>query len=250
MELNRKPYQGVWNIVRFNRPFYVVAGMVILLVIGVAGYFSGLFFYFLLAAALAAFVGIFVSLLVSHYIYDRSALYYFDWLDGLDFPKAGSGLTVNAGFDETTEILQHKFPSLRMAMADFYDPRLHTEPSIERARKIYPPKLEVQKVNTSELPYSDRQFDIIFVLLSAHEIRNPKERVLFFSELKRVLRDGGKIIVMEHLRDLPNFLAYTIGFFHFYSHAAWNKCFELAELKLDREEKQTAFISLFILTKK
>ena len=46
MELNRKPYQGVWNIVRFNLPFYVVAGMVILLVIGVAGYFSGLFFLF------------------------------------------------------------------------------------------------------------------------------------------------------------------------------------------------------------
>ena len=250
MELNRKSYQGVWNIVRFNWPFYVVAGIVILLVIGIAGYFSGLIFYFLLAVALAAFVGMVVSLLVSHYIYDRSRLYYFDWLDGLDFPKVGSAVTVNAGFDETTEILQHKFPSLRFAMADFYDPRLHTEPSIERARKIYPPKPEVQKVNTAELPYCDHQFDIIFVLLSAHEIRNSKERDLFFSELKRVLRDGGKIIVMEHLRDLPNFLAYTIGFFHFHSRAAWIKSFELAELKLEWEEKQTSFISLFILTNK
>lgn len=250
MEIIRKPYQGVWNIVRFNWPFYVVAGFVILLVIGIAGYFSGLIYYFLLAAAFAAFFGMAVSLLVSHYIYDRSRLYYFDWLDGLDFQKAGSALTVNAGFDETTEILQHKFPSLRFSMADFYDARLHTEPSIERARKIYPPKPEVQKVITSDLPYGDQQFDIIFVLLSAHEIRNPKERVLFFSELKRVLCEGGKIIVMEHLRDLPNFLAYTIGFFHFHSHAAWTKCFELAELKLEREEKQTAFISLFILTKK
>ncbi len=250
MELNRKSYQGVWNIVRFNWPFYVVAGIVILLVIGIAGYFSGLIYYFLLAAALAALGGMLVSLVVSHYIYDRSGLYNFEWLDRLNFPKAGSALTVNAGFDETTEILQHKFPSLRFTMADFYDARLHTEPSIERARKIYPPKPEVQKVNTSDLPYGDQQFDIIFVLLSAHEIRNPKERVLFFSELKRALHDSGKIIVMEHLRDLPNFLAYTIGFFHFHSHAAWIKCFELAELKLEREEKQTAFISLFILTKK
>jgi hypothetical protein len=65
-----------------------------------------------------------------------------------------------------------------------------------------------------------------------------------------VLRDGGKIIVMEHLRDLPNFLAYTIGFFHFHSRAAWIKSFELAELKLEWEEKQTSFISLFILTNK
>jgi hypothetical protein len=250
MELKRKPYQGVWNIVRFNWPFYVVAGFVILLVIGIAGYFSGLIYYFLLAAALAACVGMLVSLVVSHYIYDRSRLYDFDWLDGLNFPQAGSALTVNAGFDETTSILQHKFPSLRFSMADFYDPHLHTEPSIERARKIYPPKPEVRKVNTADLPYNDQQFDLLFVLLSAHEIRNPKERILFFSELKRVLRDGGIIIVMEHLRDLPNFLAYTIGFFHFHSHAAWIKCFELAGLKLEREEKQTAFISLFILTKK
>lgn len=109
MELKRKPYQGVWNIVRFNWPFYVVAGFVILLVIGIAGYFSGLIYYFLLAAALAACVGMLVSLVVSHYIYDRSRLYDFDWLDGLNFPQAGSALTVNAGFDETTSILQHKF---------------------------------------------------------------------------------------------------------------------------------------------
>jgi hypothetical protein len=59
--------------------------------------------------------------------------------------------------------------------------------------------------------------DQIFVLLSAHEIRDRQERAIFFSRLKESLKSEGSIVVLEHLRDLPNFIAYTIGFFHFFS---------------------------------
>jgi hypothetical protein len=53
---------------------------------------------------------------------------------------------------------------------------------------------------------------------------------------------------VEHLRDPANFLAYTIGFLHFYSRATWRAAFRGAGLHLLREQKLTPFISAFILS--
>ena len=41
----------------------------------------------------------------------------------------------------------------------------------------------------------------------------------FFRELKRVLAPGGRVIVTEHLRDLANIAAYSIGAWHFHQRA-------------------------------
>jgi ubiquinone/menaquinone biosynthesis C-methylase UbiE len=72
--------------------------------------------------------------------------------------------------------------------------------------------------------------DYIFLIFAAHEIRNEAERTSFFKQLKNVLKDDGKIIVTEHQRDLPNFIAYTIGFFHFYTNKTWKKIFTQSAL--------------------
>ena len=53
----------------------------------------------------------------------------------------------------------------------------------------------------------------LFLLLAAHEIRNDEERVNFFKQLKNVLSPAGKIIVVEHQRDIYNFMAYNFPYF-------------------------------------
>ena len=83
--------------------------------------------------------------------------------------------------------------------------------------------------------------------VSAHEIRDENERVVFFEELKRSLKVNGKIVVTEHLRDVPNFLAYTIGFFHFHSKSSWMRTFRRANLKVLQEAKITPFLTTFVL---
>jgi ubiquinone/menaquinone biosynthesis C-methylase UbiE len=95
----------------------------------------------------------------------------------------------------------------------------------------------------------DNSADKIFIIFAAHEIRNVQERIEFFKELRRVLKPTGEIIITEHLRDIPNFLAYNIGFLHFYSKPTWLHIFKLAELTLKNEQKITPFISTFTLTK-
>ena len=49
----------------------------------------------------------------------------------------------------------------------------------------------------------------------AVEIRNEDEKKLFFKEVCRVLEAEGRVHVVEHLQDLPNFLAFNLGFFSF-----------------------------------
>jgi ubiquinone/menaquinone biosynthesis C-methylase UbiE len=85
--------------------------------------------------------------------------------------------------------------------------------------------------------------------MSAHEIRDQEERIQFFKEINRVLTTDGSVVIVEHLRDIPNLLAYTVGVFHFFSKKNWLKSFSTADLYLQKEIKITAFVSTFILTK-
>jgi hypothetical protein len=47
--------------------------------------------------------------------------------------------------------------------------------------------------------------------------------------------------MVEHLRDFPNFLAFSVGFTHFFSKRVWKKAFEKAGsfLRLCRKTKFT-----------
>lgn len=249
MELKRKPFQGVWNIIRFNWHFYLLSIGAILLTLLLIYFIDEPYRFYLKVMCLLVVGTTLISLLVSFYVYDLSGLYNFEWLDQLDVSAQNKIVNINAGFDETSVLLKEKFKNSELIVFDFYDPSKHTEISIERARKAYPPYPGTIQVETSNIPLTDNLVDFIFVILSAHEIRNIEERIVFFKGLNRSLKPKGQIIVVEHLRDLPNFLAYNIGFFHFHSKNAWGKTFEGAELEILKELKITPFISTFILKK-
>ncbi|MEC5142451.1 methyltransferase [Chitinophaga sp. 212800010-3] len=241
--MNRKPFQGIWNIIRFNWHFYVIA--LLLLAAGVCfrQYFPVLLLLWLLIVSLL------LSLTVSWYIYDASGLYDLQWLD---IPENGARLlmvNINAGFDETSHLLAGKYPDARWKVFDFYDPEKHTEVSIRRARKAYAAYPGTQQMRTDGIPLDTASADVIFLLLAAHEIRDHGERSGFFTELARGLHEQGKIIVLEHLRDTRNFIAYNIGFLHFFSREQWQQTFEASGLRVTAEQKITPFLSAFILQK-
>jgi SAM-dependent methyltransferase len=249
MEAVRKPFQGVWNIVRFNWPFYVWAlifSFLILVIVNMTPEPYRIFGYLIGVGIVLVFS---ISLLVSWYVYDLSNLYDLNWAKDLSIRKGNRLVNIHAGFDEYSFLLEKKFPGTSLTVFDFYDPLKHTEASIQRARKAYPPFPGTLGINTTKVPLQKSEVDHIFVLLSAHEIREQEERICFFKELGRIVKPGGEIIVVEHLRDTANFLAYTIGFFHFHSKATWLKTFQRAELKIKQEKKITPFISIFIIQK-
>lgn len=245
METIRTPYQGISNIIRFNWHFYVIAfGTASSLFVASYLLQHHLLFYLLAGAITCTTI---ISLWASYYIYDVSSLYQLDWLNS-DKTDALI-LNINAGFDETSRLIEEQYPQATVLALDFYDPQKHTEVSIKRAREAYPPFLGTQKIDTHQLGMEDNSVDKIILMLAAHEIRNEEERIRFFQELKRVLKPSGRIYVTEHLRDTANFMAYTIGFLHFHSKKTWFTTFRKAGLALNTELKTTPFISTFILHK-
>jgi SAM-dependent methyltransferase len=164
-------------------------------------------------------------------------------------PAAPFILNIHAGLDEFSAPLGARYPAAQLEVLDFYDPALHTEPSIRRARKAYPLHPGTKAVSTSALPVGDASADLIILALAAHEIRDDAERATFFRELARALKADGRVVVTEHLRDLPNFLAYNIGAFHFLPRSSWYRVFEQGGLELIREQKHTPFITTFVLRK-
>jgi ubiquinone/menaquinone biosynthesis C-methylase UbiE len=249
MDYIRKPFQGVWNIIRFNWHFYILSFSFLLFIMLLTNYVNETATFYLHLFCILIALPIFVSLLVSYYVYDLAGLYELHWINESRNDEIRKIVNINAGFDETSVLLKEKFKCSELIALDFYDPLKHTEVSIKRARKAYPAYFKTQQVTTIKLPLEDNSVDKVFVIFSAHEIRDETERMAFFNELKRILKPKGKIIITEHLRDTSNFLAYNIGFFHFYSKSTWLKIFKSAELNIQKEEKFTSFISIFTLTK-
>jgi ubiquinone/menaquinone biosynthesis C-methylase UbiE len=250
MEQIRKPFQGVWNIIRFNWHFYVLSIVFVLFVVLLNNYLKGFLHFAINVMLCLILLTTFISLFISWYIYDLSDLYKLSWLkESIASETPIKIININAGFDEMSTLLQDKFRNATLQVFDFYDEQKHTEVSIKRARKAYPSFPGTIVIKTNHLPLQDNSVDIIIAFLAAHEIRNDNERILFFKELIRVLKSGGHIIVTEHLRDTANFFAYNIGFFHFHSKATWINTFKASGLRIEKEKKNTPFISTFILAK-
>lgn len=245
----RKPFQGVWNIIRFNWQYYVLSAVAIVALLLLRNNLPAALRAAAIVLVLLIVISTFISLAVSFFIYDLSNLYKLTWLDKMQIISGSKIVNINAGFDETSNLLKSKFANADLTVLDFYDQTKHTEVSIKRARKAYPPYPNTQQTSTTHLPLQDNSADNVFAILSAHEIRNDEERVSFFKEINRVLSVTGQIIVTEHLRDRANFLAYNIGFFHFHSKTTWLKTFQSAGLKVASEIKITPFITTFILCK-
>src|ERR1700704_790809 len=110
MEIKRRKFQGVINILSFNRHFYVFGLSVLALLFASRLFFnwSDTIFWLIIIAFL---YGLLMPLIVSAYVYDFSGFYDFNWLNNQIKDDKGLKLIVNinAGFDETSFIIKNKF---------------------------------------------------------------------------------------------------------------------------------------------
>lgn len=246
MEVKRKKYQGTFNILYFNQHFYIGGLLVLALVLisPLFQYWPAWLYPITIGSLLYALL---IPLFVSAYIYDFSGYYTLDWLqmESLEHKEGKLLVNIHAGFDETSFTLQKKFPNSELKVFDFYQPLRHTEPAIIRARNRTMSYPGTAPINSTRIPLPDKSADLIFLLMAAHEIRNPEERVQFLSECHRVCRQDGEVILVEHLRDLPNFLTFSVGFTHFYSKQHWRNNLEKAGFSSIEQSRFTPFLSIF-----
>lgn len=237
------------NIILFNWPFYLAAGIVFF--VSLAGLFA-IDVAMAKLACLLALAGagyfIFVSLGVSHLIYDRSDLYRWKWLDRA-LKEAGNGQSVfcHSGLDEASEAIRERISPDTWITLDHFDAEQMTEPSIQRARRLCPPAPGTVPARFDGWPVAPVSTDVIFGLLAIHEFRSEDERGRWFGEALRCLRPQGRIILVEHLRNGANFLAFGPGFLHFHSAASWKRCWERAGLRAADEFPITPWLRAFVL---
>ncbi len=249
--LSRNKYAGVLSILKYNWHFYA-ASLCALIAIAALLWFVPLprAWQALLigAAALTAFWSL-SSLLVSYYVYDYRGVTRWNWLPAtLSFPPQ-HWLNIHSGLDQSTLILTQFFPNTRYTVVDIYDPHEMTEPSIARARKLDPSPQPAVAAKLDALPLPDSDRDTLFLLFAAHEIRHPALRTKFFLESARVLANPGQLLLVEHIRDWRNFVAFGPGFLHFHSRQEWLRLAHEAGLTVQHEHHVTPFVRCFLMTK-
>jgi SAM-dependent methyltransferase len=238
---------GMAKIARFNWPWYAAAGAVIATGIGVTQMGLLVGWPALVAAMAMGAAGFWtcLSLLVSHYVYDRSPVARGGWLMPLAPARMRRVAIFHAGHDEASRLTLALLPEADVQTFDFHDRARDGSPSLERARSAA--SRAAQPVAAASLPLAAGTVDLALIVFAAHEMRDAGERASFFRELRRVLAPAGRTLIVEHLRDGWNLLAYGPGVFHFLSRRTWMRSFAAGGLALMREFSCTPFVRVFEL---
>jgi SAM-dependent methyltransferase len=244
---SRTPYQGVVQIFQFNRPYYLGGAVTVVVALLASPFLHSAWRVALLVGIVPAVFWLASSLIVSHYVYDRFPLYDLNWIARVIGKTPGKWINIHCGFDETSELLSAIFPEADRCVVDIYDAQVMTEGSIRMAQGRMKDDIPLVTGRYDALTFNAGSFDAAFLIFAAHELRRHDQRVKLFREVARILAPGRDLILMEHSRDLWNFLAFGPGVLHFFSQNAWRKAASEAGLILRTEFSMTRFIHVYHL---
>jgi SAM-dependent methyltransferase len=241
--------QGVLQILRFNRQFYLmtISGVSVAFVVAVR--VLPVARALLLAGCSLALFWTCSSLLTAYYVYDRFPLYELSWFARLLRETPRKWANIHSGLDETSHLLYAMFPSVEGWVLDIYDAQEMTEHSIKEARRMHSSPVEAIPARWTSLPLGSETIDAVLLMFAAHELRHHEARVQLFREVARVLNKDGEVALVEHTRNWVNFLAFGPGFLHFFSSRAWRQAARAARLRVRTEISLTPFVRVFMLSK-
>lgn len=241
-------YAGVLKIMRFNWPWYVGALLVTAVTLGalMARTFPEPWATIAWLLVAVADTWLLLSLVVSHLIYDRSTVARGGWLDAEAAKEAAAEVAIfHLGQDEASAQAARTLPSANRQTFDVFDQTHSGSPSLRRARALAGQRSTPAALD--RLPLADNSIDLGLVIFAAHEIRLDGTRAMFFRELARLIRPTGRVLVVEHLRDGWNLLAYGPGAFHFLTRRTWLQTFAQAGLRVTQETSLTPWVRRFEL---
>jgi hypothetical protein len=242
------PWAGALQILRFNWPDYL-AGLGVCALCALVLCWSRFAAWRLPAAAALAVTAylLVASLAASHWIYDRSALA--DWGFVPDWLKSPPGrwMLIQTGFDSTHGQVAGRLPPSPLPVLDLYGTLGVDGGSVRRARQLA--ERDGLGPFVTALPQNAASVDAFLAIFALHEIRDRATREEFFRAMTHALVPGGRLLLVEHLRDWRNFLAFGFGFVHFLSESDWRRAAGAARLREVRTARITPFVRVFLWEK-
>ena len=240
----RAPWSGALQIIRFNWPTYLLGAGAVAAGLGALA-IPGLPRAAVLLALLPASFWLIASVLVSHWVYDLSPLADWAWLPGWLAVTPGRWILIQTGFDSTHGQVAERLPTKPAAVVDLYGRPGVGGGSVRRARA----ENAAEAGSVGALPEAPAACDTVLAIFSLHEIRAPEARVDYFKTILRALAPGGRLVLVEHLRDWRNFAAFGPGFVHFHSEREWRRCADAAGFRLEKSTSVTPFVKAFCWSK-
>lgn len=183
-----------------------------------------------------------VSLFASWWVYDVSPLRHWRFFaDRLPRPPRRVLLVV-AGFDEVSPVLGEVFAGAEIDVVDVVD---QPGASVRRARRLYPADAPI--VAPAELG-AGQTYDLIVFAQSAHEIRDSLQRHAMFAAARAAVGETGSVVVVEHVRDLANVIAFGPGSAHFQTAAVWRASFVAGGLRTVDHSTVTGLVHCWVLS--
>lgn len=234
------------DVILFNWPSFALAACV-----AVAGFIVGVLApvpvrWVGLVVALGASYGLIASGLGAWLVFNRSGLTTWRWLRDLDPGAPQSIVNVTTGFDDSTSELRRLFPGGEVTPIDLFDSRGPHDASLLRARRSRPPAGGAINTASPPFPIAGGSADLVTLLMAAHEVRDEDLRRRLFEELRRIVSPDGRVVVVEHRRDLANAVAFGPGALHFAAPATWRRSGLETGMELESERGITPFVTVFV----
>jgi len=241
-------FSGVGEIVRYNWTQYLagICAVTILMGLAVAAHSLELAWWYMVPLAAGAALALWwllASLVASWWVYDLSGIRPYGWLRQMVKSPAGRWAYVHTGLDECGYKMRNEPGAGQGMILDTFDAGTMTEVSVRRARQI----TSVERRPDAECrwdawPTKGNQLDTIYFIFAAHELRQAIDRENLFKEAARSLALSGQIVLVEHVRDWRNFLAYGPGFMHFWPEKEWDRLAAEAGLMISHRGRKAGFV--------
>lgn len=206
---------GVGRVVLFNWPKYVAAVLVLALGVTAARLSHGPVRLAMVFVCVLIIYGMVASLLATWWVYDHRAQRLYQRIADQRHGTA-PWVLVHAGFDES----HGRLHALLGPPAHHFD----IGPSSDRSRSLSRAHALSGRNGvpvTGILPMGDATVGLVVVLFGIHELHSDSDAVALLHELNRVTVGDGSVVIVEHLIDVPNVVAYGLAAWHFSTGGRW-----------------------------
>jgi ubiquinone/menaquinone biosynthesis C-methylase UbiE len=250
--LRHHHYSGTLSTLLYNWPIF--GGLLFFGVVTVTAstWLAWPWHWLSLLVGLGSF-GLILNILVASFlVYDWGQKREYDRLFELaELGSANVVIDITCGKLRGTQGFLSRLKQGHYFLIDIYDKQKMTDAALRRAREMAPPLESDRRIyrrtgKADSLPIPHNWADVVYCSFSLHELQHQQDRQKLFAEFARILKPNGKLLIAEHGRDLPNFIAFGLGAFSFLTPATWAGHMREAGFSLKRHERWRGLAHLWV----